>query len=67
MDHYKINTDVAVWPGGRVGFGFVVTDHNDNVVQTEKNERFLEGSSTVLEGMTIKYALEEVVKYRFQV
>lgn len=67
IDKHKLNTDIAVWPHGRVGFGFVLRDHGGNAILAWKKEAFLQGSSDILEGLAIKYALEEVLRYRFQV
>lgn len=63
---YKLNTDIAVGSDGAVGLGFVLRDCSGSMVLAGKSTCRATGSSTVLEGMAIRYALQMVEQYRLQ-
>lgn len=62
----KLNVDIAVWPNERTGMGFVLRDDHGRVVLAGKTEQMVTGSTTMLEGMALRFALQEVKRYRFR-
>lgn len=63
----KLNCDVAVIGEGRVWLGFVIRDDKANVVLEGKKEEEASGSSTLLEGHTMRYALQMSKQYGIQI
>lgn len=49
----KMNCDVAVWPNGRVGYGFLIRDYHNSVLLAAKREDYAVGSTTLLEGLAM--------------
>lgn len=61
---YKLNCDVAVLQNGVLGFGFVLRDEYGRVkLAGKKKEGFAKGSSTLMEGMAMRYAMQMVQQY----
>lgn len=63
----KCNCDAAVHQDGIIGMGFVVRDHEGNIRLAGKNEMRAEGSTTLLEGLAMRYALQMISQYHISV
>lgn len=63
----KLNCDVAVTGEGRVVLGYVIRDDQANVVLAGKKEEEASGSSTLLEGRAMSYALQMSKQYGIQI
>lgn len=59
----KLNCDVAIRKGGKIGYGFTLRDGFGHNVLAGKMEEEAMGSSTLLEGLAMRYAMQMVRQY----
>lgn len=62
----KLNCEAAVLKNEKVGLGFVLRDAAGKVVLAGKTECVAAGSSTLIEALAIKHALQMVDQYGLQ-
>lgn len=62
----KINCDVAVRKNGKIGLGFVVRDDSGKIILAANKEETGEGSSTVLEGLAMRHAMQMAKQYQLK-
>lgn len=63
----KVNCDVAVNPNDWIGLGFVIRNHNGEVSIAAKTEIMADGTTTILEGLAIRYALKMARQYHVNI
>ncbi|KAK6116053.1 hypothetical protein DH2020_008322 [Rehmannia glutinosa] len=61
----KVNTDVAVFHDGTVGYGFVIRDNAGAVSLAGARREQKQGSSTILEGIAMLFAIEKALEAGF--
>lgn len=62
-----MNCDVVVLGEARIGMGFVIRDVNGAVILAGKSEQEATGSSAVLEGLALRYAMQVTAQYHLRV
>ncbi|KAL8464185.1 hypothetical protein ACS0TY_033923 [Phlomoides rotata] len=59
----KLNSDAATLPNGWVGLGFVIRDAAGSVLLTSTRRYKIEGNSTLLEALALRFGLEAARQY----
>lgn len=59
----KLNSDVAVFGNGEVGFGFVLRNSEGNILMAESRRCLGEGTSTFSEALALRYALRQTIDW----
>lgn len=54
----KLNTDIAVLQNGLVGIGFILRDDSGKALRSGNRRIKANGSSTLLEALTLRFALQ---------
>ncbi|KAL8520299.1 hypothetical protein ACS0TY_011008 [Phlomoides rotata] len=55
---HKLNSDVAIFDDGTVGFGFVIRDANGLVILAGSKRCQARGSSTLVEALALRYIIQ---------
>ncbi|KAK6162001.1 hypothetical protein DH2020_001842 [Rehmannia glutinosa] len=61
----KMNSDVAKFNDGTVGYGFVIRDHSGDVLLAGTRREQRDGSSTAMEGLAIIFAIRSALEAGF--